>query len=139
GGGPTHPRRAPRSGTAAPPGGGRGDGQRHGDRRAARRGRPPARLVARAETSRRPTCPIPQTVARSGPGNDGTRSLVARDGWGGGAVSIGRSVPEAAASHGPTGRSARPAHPRLEEGRMRKALALLGGMMLLASAGSPAP
>src|SRR5436190_5810357 len=37
-----------------------------------------------------------------------------------------------------TDRTARPAYPRLEEGRMRKGLAIFGGMMLLASLGTPA-
>src|SRR6266566_9059328 len=69
--------------------------------------------------------------------SDGTRSL--GGGAGGEEVPFDRTpLPEAATGQSPMDRSARPAYPRLEEGRMRKALAILGGIMLLATVGAPA-
>ena len=56
-GDPAHPWRAPRPGTASPPGGGRGDGERHGDRSAPRRGGPHLRVAPPSQ---------PQSSGRSG-------------------------------------------------------------------------
>ena len=132
-GDPAHPRRAPRQGAASPPGGGRGDGQRHGDRNAPRRGEPHLRVscASPARSSGRFALSRSRWHAQRGRWNPLRRGTER----GGRRCRFDKTLlPEAVAGDG----TARPAHPRLEEGRMRKALAIFGGMMLLASLGAPA-